>query len=276
MSWIAFALAATFLIGVGSILEKLLISRYLPGSKTFLGWLALSMIPHCIIFAFVFPVPDGTPFIRIIAMVGTGACWGMSGNLMYRALQRSEASRVWPVLNVSPIYVAIMAVFLLGEILTGLQWGAIILAVFGTILISISFGSGENSKRFQIDKPVLGMLIIASLLMAVGQVIAKYGLEEVPPLSGFWLMRIGMFASMSLNFSPTVFRNMVTSLKSPKAMWLVGVAELLIFPAAILMLTFATDLGPVSLVSTLNATVPIWVFVLSTIFSIGRWNLLNE
>jgi len=64
--------------------------------------------------------------------------------------------------------------------------------------------------------------------------------------------------------------------RSPKAMLLIGFTEMLIFPAAVLMMVFATDLGPVSLVSTINATVPAWVLLFSTLFSIGRWNLLNE
>ncbi|MBM3945453.1 MAG: hypothetical protein FJ317_08220 [SAR202 cluster bacterium] len=274
MSWIWFALSATFLIGFGSIIEKLLISRYLPGAKTFLGWLGLTMIPHAAVMVFLFPVPDGVPASRALMMLAAGACWGMSGNLMYRALQNNEASRVWPVLNVAPVYVAIMAVFFLGEHLSGWQWAAILVAVSGTVLISIQPDTAGGA--FKIERKGLAMLLTASILNAVGSVIAKYGLEEVPPLTGFWIMRFGMLLSMSINFTPAVLRNMAASVRSVKAMGLIGLAELILFPAAVLMMVFATDLGPVSLVSTVNATVPVWVFLLSTLFSTGRLNLLNE
>lgn len=275
MYWSTLALSASFIIGLGSVIEKLLVSRYLPGGPaTFLGWLGITMIPHAVVLAFFFPIPQGVPMTTTLAMLGAGASWGMAGNLMYRALQKTETSRVWPVLNLAPIYVALMAVFFLGETLTGWQWSSILVAVLGTVLISVQ--PGRAGEFFKIDRSVFGMLIIASLLLAVGQVIAKYGLEEMPPLSGFWLMRFGMFASMSLNLSPGTIRNMLVSTRSPKAMLLIGLTEMLIFPAAVLMMVFATDLGPVSLVSTINATVPAWVLLFSTLLSIGRWNLLNE
>ena len=164
MYWSTLALSAAFIIGLGSVIEKLLVSRYLPGgSATFLGWLGLTMIPHAVVLAFFFPIPQSVPMITTLAMLGAGASWGMAGNLMYRALQKTETSRVWPVLNLAPIYVALMAVFFLGETLTGWQWSSILVAVLGTVLISVQ--PGRAGELFKIDRSVFGMLIIASLLL---------------------------------------------------------------------------------------------------------------
>lgn len=272
MSWSALALIATVLIGGGSVIEKLLISRYLRSSSTFLGWLAITMLPHAAVMVFLYPVPEGTEWRRVVLLLVAGSCMGMAGNLMYRALSKTDASRVWPVLNISPVFIAVFAVLLLDEHLGGWQWASVLVAVGGTILVSLQPGAGGGVR---LDR-TFAILLVASMFVAAGQLLSKYGLNEVPVLTAFWLMRFGMFISLSINLRPQAIRGILASTRQPLALGLVLFAELLLFPFSVFLMIRALSIGPVALVSTLLATVPVWVFILSTALSTRRWNLLNE
>ena len=274
MSWVGFALSATALVGLGGILEKQLVSKYLPSSRTFLGWLGLSMLPHAAVFAVLFPVPEDTPIRSVLMTLGAGFLWGVSANMMYRALRYSEASRVYPIINVAPVFVAIMAVLFLGDRLGAAQWVGILVAVAGTVLVSLH--TDIKGRGITLDA-AFWTLVASSVFIAGGQIFLKVGLDHVPSLTGFWLMRLGMFVPLVLiNWRPQVFAEMRASVRSPTTVGLLIVAEVIVFPAAILLFTRATSIGPVALVATMFGTVPVWIFALSTALSTPRWNLLNE
>ena len=89
---------------------------------------------------------------------------------MYRVLRNADVSRVWPIVNINPVYVPIMSPFLLGVALGLFQWGGIVLAVLGTVLISFQpVGEGQG---FRFDRAFF-ILLVASLFMAAGQVMQK-------------------------------------------------------------------------------------------------------
>ena len=273
MSWSALVLIATAIIAVGSIIEKQLVSRYLPDTSTFLGWMALSMLPHALVMALLYPVPPDTPLDRVLILVAGGMSWGVAGNLMYRVLRGTEVSRVWPVLNISPVFVAIMAIFFLGEHLGPWQWVAILVTVCGTVLISVQRSSDGGSFRLE---RTFFLLVLAALFMALGQISQKHGLEEVPALTGFWLIRVGMFLPLAVNLRGSTLRNIVASARAPRVAGLILAAEFVVFPVAILMIVRATELGPIALIATIMGTVPVWVLLLSSLLSTRRWNVLNE
>jgi drug/metabolite transporter (DMT)-like permease len=275
LGWVALALTASVLIGAGSIIEKRLVSRNLHSSTEFLAWLGLSMLPHAAVLVPLFPIPADTPMRAVWLMLGAGFLWGSTANLMYRALRYSEASRVWPVMNVAPVVVAIMAVTFLGETLGGWQWAAIVLAVSGTVLISIHRNS--NGGGIRVDSS-LGLLLLAATGMATGQVLQKAALDAgMSTSAGFWLLRFGMLVPLVVpNLRPEVVRQMAVTARSWPTMTLLFAAEIVLFPLAVAMFVRANELGPVALVSTLFGTIPVWVLIFATGLSTPKWNLLNE
>ena len=275
MDWLGLALTASVIVGAGSIVEKQLVSRHLHSSTEFLAWLGLSMLPHAAVLIPLFPIPDDAPIRSIWLILGGGFFWGLSANLMYRALRNSEASRVWPVLNAAPVVVAILAVTFLGETLGGWQWAAIVLVVSGTVIVSIhrtSDGSG-----FRVDK-TLGLLLIAASAMATGQVLQKAAFDagmSVP--AGFWLLRFGMMVPLLVpNLRPQVVRDMAVTARRWRPMSMLFVTEIVLFPLAVTMFMRATDQGSVALVATVFGTIPVWVLIFATALSAPKWNVLNE
>ncbi len=263
------------LVGAGSIVEKQLVSRYLHSSTEFLVWLGLSVLPHAVVLVPLFPIPDDAPMRSVWLMLGGGFLWGSTANLMYRALRHSEASRVWPVMNVAPVVVAILAVTFLGATLGGWQWAAIVLAVSGTVIISIhrtSDGSG-----FRVDS-TLGILLIAASGMAAGQVLQKAAFDAgMSEPAGFWLMRFGMMVPLlAPNLRPAVVRQMAVTARLRTPMTMLFAVEIVLFPIAVAMFQSATAQGSVALVATLFGTIPVWVLIFATALSTPKWNVLNE
>ncbi|MBM3948968.1 MAG: hypothetical protein FJ312_06980 [SAR202 cluster bacterium] len=96
------------------------------------------------------------------------------------------------------------------------------------------------------------------------------------PLTGFWLLRVGMFAGLAINLRGGAIRQIAASARDPSTLALVVGAEFVLFPIAILFILQATATGSVSVVATVIGTVPVWIFVLSTLLSTKYWNVMNE
>ena len=71
-SWVALAILAAALIGVGGTGEKILSIRYLPDATTLMLWLAVSLIVYSIIFGILYPFEEGVPATHIAAIFGSG------------------------------------------------------------------------------------------------------------------------------------------------------------------------------------------------------------
>ena len=273
MPWTTLLFSATVLIAAGTLVEKVLVSRHLPSAQVFLGWFALATLPHALVMSYLYPIPDGVPLRHVLVIFAGGVSWGIAANLMYRVLRNAEVSRVWPIVNINPVYVAIMSSLLLGEALGLFRWGGIVLAVLGTVLIS--FQPAGSGKGFTFDRAFF-ILLLASFFMAAGQIMQKYALEEMEPLTAFWLLRVGMFAALAVNLRGDSIRQIAASARRPSTLIMVVGVEFIVFPVAMLLILNATAVGSVSVVATVIGTVPVWVFILSTLLSTKRWNVMNE
>ena len=123
LNWIAAAMASTIIYAGVTIGDKLILTRLgirLPAFYVFTG--ANQAIISLFILAF--DPPRGVPLSAALAAYGGGAFWGAGLTLMFWGLTREQVSRVAPVWHTSPIFVAIVAVFVLGESLGWLHNGS--------------------------------------------------------------------------------------------------------------------------------------------------------
>jgi uncharacterized membrane protein len=95
---------------------------------------------------------------------------------MLNCLQKGEVSRVIPVTASYPIFVAILSVPILGEVLTGVDWLAILMTVLGAILLSLHLGEGKGKTKLQ--KSFI-LLLFAAVLTAFSNIGFKYSLEQM-------------------------------------------------------------------------------------------------
>jgi drug/metabolite transporter (DMT)-like permease len=213
---------------------------------------------------FLFPLPQGIGPVPILTAIASGLIRSMAVYIMLYNLSREQVSQVIPVVYTYPIFVAIIAVFLLGETLNFTGWLAIVIVVAGSVMVSInSSPSGDNAIRIDL----LLKLFLASLLFAVADVTGKYALDYMSPWNMYWLTSFcmtGVFFIISVR--PDVVRNLVT-MKNKASTLVITIINETLAPVGLALSLSALKRGPVSLVSTIVGTRPMFVLLFAFIVS---------
>ena len=259
--------------GVGNVVEKQLASRYLPSASALMGWLGLTLLGYGIVFAFLYPFEPGTPVSHMAAIFGAGAMYGVALSILYRVLKKAEASRAFPVFNTAPVFVAILSVFVLGDHLSAWQWAAVLVTVLGAVVISAERGSGVLG--FSVNSTFF-VLLLAAAFVGVAHVLTSYAMERMEPMTAFWAMRLGCFALVLANWRKETTGEIIASARKPVVLLLILGFEAGLMPLAHIFMLRAFATGPVALVSTLFSSVPIWVFLVSTLLSTSWFKVMDE
>ena len=275
MEWISFALFSAALFGVVTALEKRLIDHHLPNLGVYYASIAYSLlIPATIVFFTTGGIPDEATNLNMGWAALSGGTWGVGLAMVFWGYKLEEASRASAIVHTFPVFVAILAVFTLGESLIPGQWAAIFVIVAGAFVISIRRSGKPGISSFSRAFPIL---IIASLLTALSHIFAKAALDQGLTV---WMTYAIRAAAMAVAFSvlakPRGFFQMLAVLRNWRTLALMLAADFLMAPMASISLTKATELGAISLVAALAATRPFFVFVVSSLFSIEKVKLLNE
>ncbi|MBM3945121.1 MAG: hypothetical protein FJ317_06485, partial [SAR202 cluster bacterium] len=272
MSWVFLAIVSAGALGTMNTIEKVLATKYLPDSSTLIAWFGFSQIVFIIPFVILFPLDEGTPALRALSVVASGFMFGLGFSIVLYVIRTAEASRAFPIFNTSPIFVALYSVVILGRHLDAVKWGAIVLTILGAVLITLDVRGGT---RFKLDRSFF-LLMFAAILVAGDFLFASYGLEDINPTQGLWLQRLGALLPLAIWWNRRTFKNFVASLRSPKVLGLAVTSELVLGAVSQLALLAALETGPVSLVSAILATTPVWIFVFSTVISTPFIGILNE
>ncbi len=273
IDWVSIAVLSTVILGLVSILDSHLISKRLPSLRAFLLPVALMTLVFGIVFSFLFPLPEDLSSWPLVVAVASAILRTSSITILLYTLKREEVSRVIPVVSTYPIFVAIMAIPLLAETLGYLQWTAIIIVVAGAVMVSVKRSPGGSTSWLG---ATFLLLSGSSLLMAVADVTSKYALGYISSWNIYWISILTtsiIFLLISLR--PRVIREL-TNIKQP-----VSTLALLVFNEAlamtgIAMMFWAMKLGPVSLVSAITSSRPIFVVIYALILSRIRPMFLLE
>lgn len=273
MSWVAFALSSAAIAGIVAIIDSHLLSKKMPGLRSYLLPVGAIQFAFGLILFFIFPFPENTSALTLSIAFGAGFSSSFAIFLMLSTMRRSEVSRIIPVVNTSPIFVAIMAVPLLDELLGYKEWLAILLAVAGVILISLQ--QDDRFKNIRLNR-LLFPLLLSSMLFAVSNIALKYVLEDISYWNMFSISTL-CFAVVFFSFSlrPSVLRQLKSMSKLHRSMSLLVFNEFAAASAGILSF-LAISNGPVSAASTILNTRPAFVFLFALTISQFFPQLLNE
>jgi len=221
-------------------------------------------IIFAIVILILFPLPAGTEVLTVVLAVTSGLLRAAAVVILQSILRTEEVSRVIPVVFSYPIYVAIMAVPLLGETLSYLHWIAIFTVVAGVVMASVKKGSTGSFKL--LSKPFL-LLFGVGVFMATGDIAAKYVLRNID----FWNMLSintlcvgGTFVLLSIRRS--TFEQLRKMEGRNKALGLVVLNGILV-QVGFLLNFVAIQNGPVSLVAAIIGSRPFFVLIYSFILS---------
>ena len=256
-----------------SIFDSYILSRRLPTLNSYLLLLGIFHGTAAIVIWLFQPFPADVQVLPLLAALGSGILSGTSTIITLNVVRSGEISRIIPVVSISPIFVALFAVPLLGEVLNFRDWSGILLTVTGAILIS--------TQKSSIDKKVIIIksfyaLVLASLLYALSSIVTKYALESL----SFWNLYSANAFCMAILFiifsaRPSTFRQIRVLPRRNMVLISVVIAESAIVVAVILS-NLAIQKGPVSLVSTVISIRPAFVFLFTLILSRFFPGMLNE
>ncbi len=264
MGWVNTALLSGAILGLVNIVDSHLLSRRMPSLRAFLLLIGIIWAVFGSVLLFIFPLPDNTGILTLLVAIASGIFRTASITIMLYTLIKGEVSRVIPVIYTYPIFVAVIAVPLLGEVLHPLQWLAIIIVVAGAVMVSVR-QRPSGSTTWQ-GKPFL-LLLSSSLFFALADITGKYALAYISPWNLFWLTSFCMAGiSLLVSLRPHIIKQLRNIKRNKSAIALLSFNESISLIG--IMLSYrAIEMGPVSLVSTILGGRPIFVLTYALILN---------
>jgi drug/metabolite transporter (DMT)-like permease len=239
--------------GLVGISDKTAIYRYARSPLTLPLLIGMAQSTSGIVIIAVAGIPDEATLETTAYAAISGVLFGFGGILGQRILFTQEVSRTVPIQQSAPIFVALMAMFLLNESISLMQWIGIVATVSGCALLSIRFNSTEGSimlhKSFYI-------LMLSALLIGGANVVGKIALEELPVVytHGVRMFTLGIiFLTFSVRPLPWADVKSYFLRRSP-VLLLVGINEFVTANVAMFLFLWALSEGPVSLVTAVWST----------------------
>ena len=264
MNWANIALLSAAIMGVVNIIDSHLLSKRIPVLRVFLLPAAIMHLIYGSILFILFPLPEDIGILPIIIAIVSGLIRTGAVLIMLNTLKKEEVAKVIPVSYTSPIFVAIMAVPLLGESLQLLQWLAIIIVVMGALMVSLQQTPSGNTR---LPVKLLLSLFCASILFAIADIMGKYTLAYISAWNMFWLTTFCMCSIfLAISVRPRFIKMLVDMKQRNSALGILVFNETLA-PMGIALSFWALKQGPVSLVSTITGSRPMFVVIFAFIVS---------
>ena len=180
MSWLIIALASSAFMGMVSISDKVVIHKYCNTPLTLLLLIGITQTTVGTVSLIFSGIPDEATLATSGSAIGSGILSGLAAFLSQRVLYRQEVSRTIPITQSAPIFTALLALLILGESISIIQWAGIIVAVLGCASISMSVDN-ENHRGVVMHNSFY-VLMLSAFLFGASTVIGKVALESLPIL----------------------------------------------------------------------------------------------
>ncbi len=272
--WIILALTAAATLAVVNLADKRLLDHHLPGLSPLYLWIALVLALYIIGAVAIFGLPREPAPAPVLAALASGISLGAGYALLFVGLKVAEASRAVAISQIYPIFVAFLAVLFLGERLVPLQWAAISLVALGTMLVSLP-ALPNRLAELQLSRGAPALLS-CGLLLGLGFFAAKVALAESSFSTVFIYQQLGTLLVFLPFARPRVWGQLFGAMRSRQTVLLLTIGEGILPLVVVAGALQATNLGPVSLVSAFLATTPLFVFILATLLSQTRWQVMEE
>lgn len=269
MTFIFAALGSYFLGALTVILDKFLLSSKRISSPAvysffiaIFGLFALLFVPFS-----GFSVPSGWQIF--LSLLG-GVLFSFGILALYFAIQKSEASRVTPIVGaIIPVATYFLSLFFSTDKLILIQVIGVALLIFGGLLISFDLPLKINKKKFF---PGFYASLFAGLLLAASYFVFKFVYNEQTFFNGFIWTRIGCFLAVLSYFlipkwRKEIFKSLESFKKPKKKEYQTGglfVANKILGGTSSILLNAAFAMGSITLVNSLVSSQ--YVFVLALAF----------
>jgi len=264
MLWIFLSILAALLWTIVNIIDKYIISEVrdpilatvISGISTFLLFEIASLS-----FGDIF-----LNYYTVLISILAGVVYNLAVWLYYSAMNKEEVSRIIPIISTTPIFVLIFGFIFLGEKFALTTYLGVILIVVGAVLISIK-------KTYKIEFSTAFLIAIsAAIFFSLRNVLIKFATLQASIWSIFFWVGVGGGITSVFLFS--LHRPHIRKKDKSKIKYLLLVGGLTAI--GFFVFTLAVSVGPVSLVSALVETQPLFVFLSATILSVFYPKILKE
>jgi drug/metabolite transporter (DMT)-like permease len=266
MSWILLTLFAAFVWAIADIICKHVVSDELkdPVLSAVIGGMVIFIIFGAVYFLFG---NSGIPSSNIIIIaIFSGVFYSIAILLFYKTLMHEEVSRVIPMTKTEPLFVLLLATIFLGEVFTPLKYIGIFLLVSGAILISF-----KKLGQFKI-RGALWMALITAMAYATRTVLFKYANTFAETTSLLLWVAIGGLSASLVLFAfhhPRILKKFKRGIEHLVLVGCLTAAGFLIF-------VMAMSQAPVSLVSSLVCVQLLFVFIIASMFTKIKPEIVRE
>lgn len=270
MSWFLFTLIGPFLYALTNHIDKVLLEKYFKNGGV--GTLMLvSSLLSAIVLPFVFwadPNILNVSAFNILILSGVGLMNILVLWFYLLALKDDEASVVIVFYQLVPVLGLILGYFILGEVITRMQFIAMMIIILGTTIISFEIDAENN---FKLKKQTIFYMLAASFFWAAGSVVFKaVALEENVLHSIFWENVMLVFIGILLfAFVKSYRSNFLLAIKSnSKAIISLNITNEALYLVGNVVFSFAYLMAPISLILLANSFQPIFVFAIGIFLTI--------
>jgi len=171
MEWIVYGIASAFTFSLVSVMDKLIISSYVPGGRVLVAIVGITQILTALA---IVPLAINSQYSSTTVTIAllSGVFSGIYLIILFIIMESQDISRVIPVASTYPLFVAIMASMFLGEQISAAAWFCVLVTVSGAALVSLSPSQQDSDSS---DGRWISMffLFMASLSFALSQFLAK-------------------------------------------------------------------------------------------------------
>lgn len=267
MSWILLTFLTALIEAIASIFDRFVIKNEVKNTDTMaMLWGYASAIMFTLP-AIITGDISLNKWSLTIGLIG-GFFYICGWHFFYKAINKTEASRIAPFMATIPLFVLIGSTVFLHEYNLPLQYLGM-----GLILVGVLMHTYDRKTHHLINHQVIIWAVIASAFFASKNLLVKYlSLLNFSPLNIlFWLGLSILF--FNLIFSLKVIKN--PRVKNQRAWGDLSLAAVLEASSALLF-TAAITIGPTSIVSFLSRIAIFFVFIFSEILDYFRPNILHE
>ncbi len=250
MGWILPTIGANVLFALGSTNDKAILTRYM---KSTWDYLILANVLAMVIAFVLLPIVSlpGLWILGLLALngfVSLGALY-----LWFLALGKEDVSRNAVMLNLIPVFTAILSFLILNEAFPEKKLLGVSLMILAGILASI------NPRQMSLSK-ALPLVVLSALGFGISNIIVKLAVSQVSPATAYFWTRFFMGMPL-LPVIPRMFRNI-----PKKAVVLISGNESL-FLVGTVMQFWAIQISSPTLVASLGSVYPTFVLVFEAIYA---------
>lgn len=249
--WLIVALLGSVVLAVVGIMDKFILTKSVAKPVVYAFYSTVFVLPIFLLLFFGVKFPSSV--FDWVMVVASGFFFALGLWAIYKGVEESEVSHVGPLIGAATaFFVFILSRSFLKEILPPWGLAALVLLIFGSLIISFEKSRRHNGWHG-------GMLwgVLGGVLMAASHVTAKYAYTAYGFYSGFVWTRgmIGVFGLLLL-LSPLVRRSVFGSrpkeaVAHKKNPFMLITMDKFLGIIGMVLIQYAVSLGSVTLVNAM-------------------------